>query len=267
MENLNNPGSGNDQSGSLIGNAPANPNNFGSTAGQANNSADQVDYKKLYEELEPKIGSQGRELGEYRSFFEGIAPLLDKLDKSPELVQAIIDGSVDENLAKAALKGEINIKTAEVITTAHTEVKKELGTKEYAKTSAEDIAKMVEDRVAEVKKELKLNIDEVEEARSFEQSVNEFIDRTADFADYAGDVERWLDRHPDVTDIEVAYYAVKGQLSTKEAAQRADADRAEYEKNLAANAGGGQGGVSGFPEGVNPIDVLVAGKSNPNVFS
>jgi hypothetical protein len=38
--------------------------------------------------------SMEKELAEYKTFFENISPLLDKLDKSPELVQAIVDGEV-----------------------------------------------------------------------------------------------------------------------------------------------------------------------------
>lgn len=267
MTDPNNQGSANDQAGSLIGNAPVNPNNpGGANTGQAGNAAPEVDYKNLYEELERKMGSQGQELGEYRSFFEGVAPLLDKLDKSPELVQAIINGKVDESLAKSVLEGKIQIGDAAAITQAHTEVKKDLGTKAYEKASPEDIAKLVEERVNAVKAEMQGALKESEDARKFEQSVNEFISKTADFANYASEVDQWLDAHPDVTDIEVAYYAVKGKLSEKDAVKIAEAEAAEHAKNLALNAGGGNGSSTQFPEGVNPIDVLVAPRSNPNVF-
>ena len=72
--------------------------------------------------------------------------------------------------------------------------------------------------------------------------------------------------HEDVTDIKVAYYAVKGELSENEAAKRASRDQAEYAKNQALNAGGGGGTAGYFPEGVDPADVFIAGRSNPNVF-
>lgn len=255
-----------DQAGSAIGNAPADPNNFGAAAAGQAESAAGVDYKNLYEELEKRFGSQGQELGEYRSFFEGVAPLLDKLDKSPDLVQAIIAGNVDENLAKAVLEGKLNVGEAKVITQAHTEVKKDLGAKGYEKTSVEDISKMVEERVNAVRTELEGQMKDNEEAHAFEQGVNDFIGRTPDFADYSQAIETWFDAHPEVTDIEVAYYAVKGKLSEGDAAKRAEAEQAEHAKNLALNAGGGNGNVTSFPEGVNPIDVLVASRSNPNVF-
>jgi len=50
--------------------------------------------------LENVITKQGQEIGEYRQFFADVAPLLDKLDKNPELVQAIINGNITPELAK-----------------------------------------------------------------------------------------------------------------------------------------------------------------------
>lgn len=256
--------SSNDQEGSIIANGSANPNNIGGNKGGETNKV-LPDVTKEYENLQSKLGEQGRELGEYRQFFEGVAPLLDKLDKSPELVRAIIDGKVDEELAKAALQDKITIGDAKVITQAHTEVKKELG-KDYSKTSNEDISKLVEERVGQVKKEMEMSLKEVEDARSFEQSVNEFINNTPDFPKYAEEIENWLTKHGDVTDIEVAYYAVKGQLSEREAARVAENDKAEHAKNIALNAGGGRGGQIIFPEGMDPADVLISSRSNPNIF-
>lgn len=83
-----------------------------------------TDLKAQYEELQTKLGSQGQELGEYRQFFQGISPLLDKLDEQPELVQAIIDGKVNSELAKAAAEGKVQIEDAAIVSKAHEEVKK-----------------------------------------------------------------------------------------------------------------------------------------------
>jgi len=265
MTEANNLSSSNDQGGSVIDAGPGNPNNLGDgSTGQP--KGNEPDYKNLYEELEKKLGSQGEELGEYRTFFEGVAPLLDTLDKSPELVQAIINGQIDENIAKAAIEGKISVGDAKTITQAHSEVKKELGNKEYAKATPDEVAKMVEDRVSKVEAKFKEDLKGVEDARVFEQAVNEFIANTPDFTDYAQAVETWLDDHKDVTDIKVAYYAVKGELSEAEAGKRAEEEKAEYEKNVALNAGSGAGGISNIPEGTNAIDILVAGRSNPNIF-
>ena len=266
MNEINNRMSANDQAGSIQ--SPGNnPNNIGGDVrtGQDNNSS-QVDYKAQYEALEQKFGSQGRELGEFRSFFDSVSPLLGKLDVSPKLVEAILAGKIDENLAEAAIGGKITIGDAKTITQAHAEVKKELGNKGYDKTSPEDIAALIEEKVNEVKREFGTKLTDIEEARSFEQSVNDFIARTPDFSDYAKQIDEWLDAHKSVDDIEVAYFAVKGQLSTKEAKTRAEIDAAERAKDLALNAGGGRGNATYIPEGSNAVDVLIAGKSNPNVF-
>ena len=258
--------SGSDQPGSAIYNGPMDPNKFnGGNMGQPGNQP-QVDYEKAYKELEQRLGLQGKELGEYRTFFEGVSPLLDTLDKSPQLVQAIIDGKIDESIATAVVEGKVTIGEAKAITQANAEVRQELGKKVYEKSSVDDISKMVEDRVAGIKKEMEGRITQVEEERIFEQTVNDFISRTPDFADYAAQIDNWLDEHEDVTDIKVAYYAVKGELSENEAANRAAKDQAEYAKNQALNAGGGAGTAGYFPEGVDPADVLIAGRSNPNVF-
>lgn len=218
------------------------------------------------ENLEKVVGKQGQELGEYRQFFADVAPLLDKLDRSPELVQAIIDGKIDAELVKAAAEGKISYKEATDITKAHTDVKKALGTKEYNSTSPEDIAKLVEEQVSSVRTEMRDTMKSQEDIRSFESSVNDFITRTPDFGEYAQAIDTWLDNH-DITDIEVAYYAVKGQVSEAAAKKLAEQDKAEFEKNVALNAGGGNSRVTYSGErGAEMIDSLISGKSNPNVF-
>lgn len=254
MPSEHNLGSGIDHSGS----PSYNTDPFNAQGGQSGQSAG-VDYKALYEELESKMGGMGNELGEFRSFFEGISPLLDKLDKSPELVQAIIDGKIDADLAKAVIDGKVSIGDAQAVTQAHTEVKKELGNKGYNQTSAEDIAKLVEQKVGEVRGELK----EVEEMRSFEAGVNEFIANTQDFSEYASEISDWLDEH-DVTDIRVAYYAVKGQVSEREAKKQAQRDAADYQKGNVAPGGGN--GAYYVPNSGDIVDQLIAGRTNPNLF-
>lgn len=242
----------------------------GSDKGPADNGAGQpgdVNYEELYKELESKLGDQGRELGEYRTFFEGVSPILDTLDKSPELVKAIVEGKLDNDTAQAALDGKLTIGEIEVVDKAHTDVKKDLGAKTYDKTSVEDIAKLVEEKVTASEKKMNNTMRESEELRSFENRVNDFVSRTKDFPTYAEDVEKWLGDHKDINDIEVAYFAVKGQTSEKEAAELAEKDRAEHAKDLALNAGGG-GNKSNFIDKSDgeAIDRLIAPRSNPNVF-
>jgi soluble cytochrome b562 len=261
MSNFNAGSAG--QAGSpAIANAPVDPNAFGSQAGQASNG---TDYQAMYAELESKLGTQGRELGEYRSFFEGIAPLLDKLDKSPELVQAIVDGKIDADLAKAALEGKITVGEAQIVNQAHAEVKKELGKKAYENLNVDDIDKLIESKVQIVRQEMEGKAKESDEMRDFERNVQDFIERTPDFTEYAKEIDDWLDEH-DTTDIAVAYYAVKGQVSEREAKKQAQTDANEAAKNYALNAGGGHGGSSFVPGDSDIVDQLIAGKSNPNVF-
>ena len=234
-----------------------------STNGPADAGQPGTDYKALYEELETKLGSMGNELGEYRSFFQGVAPLLEKLDKSPELVQAIVDGKVDQDLAKAVLEGKFTIGDAKVVTQAHADVKKDLGKKEYAAASQEEITKLIEEKVNEAKKDLGKDLKEVEEMRNFEANINEFVANTPDFPQYAEAINNWIDEH-DTTDIRVAYYAVRGEMAEREAKDKAAKEAAEYQKGMAPSVG--QSGSYYIPEGGDAIDSLIAGRSNPNVF-
>lgn len=241
-------------------NAPAfNSNNQDGPAGQAQ-SGGQNDYKALYEELEKKLGGQGQELGEYRTFFTNIAPLLEKLDESPEIVQAILDGKIDKTLAQAAYDGKISITDAAAVSQAAGEVKADLG-KDYKGTSPEDVTKLIEQKMKEMRREL----DESSDLKSFEERSQKFIENTPDFIDHADKIDKWLDEH-DVTDIAIAYYAVKGELSeaaAKKAAERAATDRA---KEMFSNAAGGSATAQYAPDGSNIIDKLVAGRSNANIF-
>lgn len=169
----------------------SNPNEFNGSAeaGSPTNGADNgagtpTVTQEQYTNLESVVGKQGQELGEYRQFFADVAPLLDKLDKSPELVQAIIDGKIDAELVKASLEGKISYKEATDITKAHTEVKKILGVKEYDKASSEEIAKLVDEKISSIREEMKGTMKDAEDLRSFESNVSDFISRTSDFSEY-----------------------------------------------------------------------------------
>lgn len=257
MTNTNNFGSA--EAGSS-NNAPAfNTSNQGSPAGQANEGR-QTDYKTAYEELERKLGAQGNEIGEYRTFFNNIAPLLDKLDQSPEIVQAILDGKIDKQLAQAAYEGKINITDAAAVSQASEEVKKDLG-KDYKATSAEEVERLIEQKVGEVRREL----EESSDLRSFEERAQKFIEETPDFVEHADKIDKWLDEH-DITDIETAYYAVKGQMSVREAKSAADRAATDRAKEMLSNASGGGVSAQYQQDGSRIVDNLIAPRSNANIF-
>jgi hypothetical protein len=250
--------------GSPIATSVPNPNNPGvgqTPAVVTTPTIDPVQHK----ELESLVGRQGTELGEFRKFFSDIAPLLDKLDKSPEMVQAIIEGKITTDLAKAAMEGKVSLTDAKIVSEAHKEVKKELGKEGYQGASPDEITRLVEEKAKEIKGEFQKELKDRDELSSFETSVNEFISRTSDFSKYASDIDKWLDEH-DVTDIAVAYYAVKGELSEREAKKQAAIDKAEVEKGIAGNMGGGTTNATRIRGDANVVDQLIAGKSNPNIF-
>jgi hypothetical protein len=215
-------------------------------------------YEAGYKELEAKLGGMGQELGEYRSFFQNISPLLEKLDQSPELVQAIIDGKIDKELAVAVSEGRINLDDAEAVSQANEDVKKEVGEKAYEAMSPDKIEQLVEEKA----RALRAEFEDKADMRAFEEKTQKFIADTEDFVEFADEIDKWLDSH-DVTDIEVAYWAVKGQMSEKEARKAAEAAEAEGNQDAAANAGGG--GVRATAEGSSTaaIDDLVGGPANP----
>jgi len=254
--------------GSPIGGSVPNPNNPGGGQTQAAPAAGaevKIDPTQ-HAELESLVGRQGQELGEFRKFFSDIAPLLDKLDKSPEIVQAIIDGNITGDLAKAAMEGKVSIGDAQIVSKANEEVKKELGKKGYENAAPEDVNKLVEEKAKQIRADFQKELKERDDLSAFESSVNDFIARTPDFSTYASEIDKWLDSH-DVTDIVVAYYAVKGELSERDAKKQANLDRVEAEKMGALNMGGSPtGGTTHLRGDENVVDTLIASKSNPNIF-
>ena len=254
---------GSDNSGSPIAKGGPTANSLVGTTGQPSNTNPQIDPVQV-KNLESLVGRQGQELGEYRDFFKSVAPLLDKLDQNPEIVQAVLDNKIDSNLAKAAIEGRIDIKDAAAVAQAQAAVTKTLGGK-IENVDPNKLTDLIEAKAKEIRTEMDAKMKDQDDIRNFEQNVNDFISRTPDFGEFAGDIDKWLDEH-DVTDIAVAYYAVKGELSTREAQKQAAKDQAEYEKGLASNAGGGQGMATYVRGGENLIDSLIASKSNPNIF-
>lgn len=233
---------------------------------KAGQSAQETVAKTAYEELEKKLGTQGQELGEYRTFFQNISPLLDKLDASPELVESILNDKVNPDLVKAVAEGRVEIKDAADISKAHEEVKKELGKEEYAKATPEEIEKKISEKLEGVTKEFDKKLSEADELRRFEDQVATFISSTPDFSEYAERVEKWLDEHPEQDDIEVAYHAVKGEAAVEEAKKKEEEAAGEAAKEVAANAGGGGSQASGSVKDKKLVDELISGRVDPNTL-
>ena len=226
--------------------------------------------KDQYEELERKLGQQGTELGDLRSFFKSVEPLLDKLTEQPDLTDAIMEGKITNDLALAVVEGKIAMKEAKEVAKAHEDIKKTMSPEQYKQADPASIEKMVEEKLSKatesLKKELKTGITEVEERRTFENSVVQFIENTKDFDVYADQVVKWLDEHPDQYDIETAYLAIKGRAASVEAAKGAERQAVEEGKNLARNAAGGGSQNSQVISDNSIIDKLISPRSNPNAL-
>lgn len=234
----------------------SNPTPSGQPDGQQNGQAEIT--PEMYQALEKKLGEMGNELGAHRDFVQNITPLLEKLDANPQLVQAIVDNKIDTDLAQAVLDGKVTIGDAQAVQTAVADVKKEVGKEKFEGMTEEQVAALVEKKVSETRAEM----EEAAALKDFESRTQSFIESTNDFAEYAEEIDKWLDTH-NVADIEVAYYAVKGQMSTKEAKQAAEDAEAERAKEIALNASGGASQATTTPDGRPLIDELVGGPINP----
>lgn len=240
------------------------PGSAGSVPPVANSGGETtsgVDYEKQYKELEPKMGEMGRELGQYREFIQEITPLLTELDANPDLVQAILDKKIDANFAKAALQGKLSVAEATAATEAHKEVKDNLG-EAYGASSPDDIARLVEASFDAKMREMQ----DKNDFDSFERKTSEFIKNTPDFSEYADSIDEWIDAHPDIVDVEVAYYAVKGKLSEAAATKAAEEAQAEAAKQMMLNAPGGGVQATHVTNNSELVDSLIAGRTSPNLF-
>lgn len=218
---------------------------------------------KQNEELEKKLGQQGTELGEYRDFVKNITPLLDKLDEQPALIQAILDGKVNQDLIKSALDGKISVKDAADVTTAHDKVKKSMG-KEYEGASPDEVETRIKSELDKQSEAFDKKLADSEELRDFKNSVQSFIETTKDFEEYADNVTKFLDENPSVDDISIAYDVVKGRALAAQLEKDGEKSAAQKAKDLAANAAGGGSQGGSLSGDVNVVDQLISGKSNPN---
>lgn len=231
--------------------------------GQA--SADQkVDWEKQYKDLETKLGSQGEELGKYRSYLSNIDPLLKTLEQQPELIQAIMDGKINSDLAKAAIEGKLTMQEAKDVTKAHEEVKKELGKKEYDKASPEDIEKHVLEKLEDYKSTIDKRLADNEEIREFEKNIDDFVKNTPDFSDYADKINEYFEKNSDKDDLEAAYYIVKGQVLSKKSKEEEDKKATEATKNLVPKGGASYSKDS--PEFRDILRKVISPIANPNNF-
>jgi hypothetical protein len=259
--NMENPNLGSGAPGSPV-TVPSPTPTPGTPGGQTEpTGGDKGNNSQSYDDLMSRFGTQGQELGEYRQFFQNIAPLLDKLDQAPELVQAIIDGKVDKDIATAVMEGRVDIRDAAVVQQAHTEVKEKLGEKAYNLATPESITKLVEEHVNKFRKEF----EEKAELQSFEDYTQKFIENTPDFQKYADKIDKWLDTH-DVSDVKIAYYAVKGEMSETQVQEAAELAAAERAKDLLTNAPGGGQGSNFMTDSSSTVDKLISGRPNPNSF-
>lgn len=263
-------GSAFDQAGSSEQiSGPFNPNVLGGAGGQPGQTdvaKSDADYKVQYEELQKKLGEQGRELGNFRQLYEDMSPLLSKLDEQKELIPLIMENKFAPEIIQAIAEGKINITDAKEITKTHGEVKKDIGLNAYNEAKPEEIEKLITEKIKEEALKIQKTVDEREEMKSFDQNLQYFVASVPDFNEYAAAVNEWFDNHPTQTDIEMAYKIVKAEALEKKAQEDEEKWKAEDAKGLAANAAGGGSRSSAVIKDDNLADQLIGGRRNPNVF-
>jgi hypothetical protein len=221
--------------------------------------------KKQYDEATSKVSEQGSELGALREFVKEVSPLIEKMRENPALVEAIMNDKIDLELAQAVMDGKVTIKEATEVAEAHKEVKKELGEKEYSKTSEKDIEKLISDKLKDVDSKIDKKFNEVNvkfEGKKLEEDTAEFIKNTPDYLEYAEQIADYL-KENGKWDVSEAYYIVKGKALTEKAVKENDKNASEAAKDIAANAGGGSS-QGGKISGRDLVDDLIAGGRNPN---
>ena len=237
----------------------------GQPAGTGPKGPVDANLQKNYEELEKRLGTQGKELGDYKGFVKSISPILDKLEEQPELIQAILDGKIDANLAKAAMEGKISIESAQQVSEAHDKIKKDLGAKGYEKATPEEIKSLITDEVQKAKREIDKKFSDAEELHSFKERTDKFVKNTPDFTEYSQEIEELILNNPNVDDIETAYHIVKGKKLQGEKVKEDQKKAGEAAKYLAANAAGGGSISHKLSEDKNMVDKLIGNISNPNI--
>jgi predicted DNA-binding protein (UPF0278 family) len=226
--------------------------------------------KSQYAELEKKLGEQGNELGEFRNFFNEIAPLLEKLDADPELTKAILEDKISPELIKAVSEGKVSLETAETVSKADAAVRKEMGEKAYKEANPEEVEARLEKKFNELSdkagKEINKITSQAEEISNFKSSIKDFIGSHADFSLYATDIDNWLKKHPNIYDIEVAYQAVKGIVAEKRESEEKSTKEAEAAKDVAANFGGGASQSTAIQANEDLADKLISKRHSANIL-
>lgn len=218
--------------------------------GTANPEADnqgQQNWEQQYKELQSKFGVLGEENGKWRSFFNDTKPLLDKLAENDNaLANAIIDGKITPELATAVIEGKVTLDMANLVKEASDQVRNDLG-KDYADKTPKEVEKLIEERVSKISQNFDEKLTDLTKKQEFDNKFKYFIQNTPDLDDYIEDVDAYLDEHPEIKDIQVAYEAVKGRRLSKLSSEDKEKFMTEWSKELAMNAAGGSGRASMDP--------------------
>ncbi len=276
MSDEDNKGSAEAGSPNNFGNA--DPGNAGESVdagenkgneGKGGDAGDGTNWETQYKELEKKFGEQGEEVGKWRTYFQGVNPLLTKLENQDELIRAIMDDKVDSKLAEAVLEGKVTLKDASDVQKAHDDVQKKMGKEKYDKASAGEISELIKAQVDKGIGEAKVDFDkkltEAKEDQEYKEKLNSFISNTPDYQEYVVGITKWFQDHPNQVDMEVAYHAVKGEALGRKAEEDKIKAGAEASKDLAANASGGSSQQTGLKKEAG-VDDLIGSSQNPNSF-
>lgn len=204
-----------------------------------------ADVQKAYENLQALYGKQTNELGEARDFITKVTPVLEKLDQEdPILIQAILDGTINADLAKAVKDGTLTKVEAAAVTKATEEVNKKIeksdktfSDEEIEKLVADKAAKLIEDKNSEINTRLD-KLSEITSKQQAQEMLNNFVEAHPDFDAYAEEIDVLMKKRSDkdemsLDDLSLIYDAAKGAHIAKLMKENNQEELAEIAKLLA----------------------------------
>lgn len=244
----------------------SSPNNLNASQGEDNipdGYIPEEEAQKKIEELQEEMTQQGEKLGKYQEIFQDVQPLLNKLDGQPELVDAILNGDIDADIAQKVADGEITPEQAQA-EQDHKDANQSNEGDNTQELSIDKLEQMVEEKTGAVKEEVEKKLQEQKRKRQFEKEIEQFMESTPDFDKYADDIAAFLNEHEEIENIEVAYNAVKGQRLEQEQKEQSEQDKKQEAKRRAMNAAGGRSQGGQPIQDSDALDDLIAPSSNPN---
>lgn len=172
---------------------------------------------KEFEALQQLANKAVDDNKKYEEAFGNLSPLLDKLDKVPELAEIL--SQKDENflqgIVNAISEGKLSVNDGKQVAAAAEIVRSEVGDKKFETLDPTRLENLISEKLSAGMKGLEERISKVSEQQAVEAAAAEamqFIEKTPDFDKYAERIKQLDDEHPEFrSDIRVLYMQAKGE--------------------------------------------------------